>query len=90
MLRQTQLILNTEDCNIFHSQLISFEELKTLGSNAWVRLSGTTLREIQGRRDGIGNQYYDPINRLIAGFPYKIDVKLDKNIIIFEEQINES
>lgn len=38
-------------------------------------------------RDGIGNLLYDSVNRLIGGFPYQIDTKLDKGVVIFEEEI---
>jgi hypothetical protein len=90
MIRITPRKINFNDCNEMHEGLESFELIKIAGSEAKFILSGVTLRKIQGRRDGIGNFYYDQINRLIVGFPYKIDTKLENDLIIFEEGIDEN
>jgi len=90
MIKKTPAILNFPNYNEISEVIWNFNTIKTYGSEAKFILSGITLRRIQGVRDGIWNVFlYDSVNRLIGGFPYEIDTKLNDNVIILEEKIND-
>lgn len=90
MIRITERKIDFNDRNKTNDGLLEFEAIKAIGSEAKFILSGVTLRKIQGCRDGIGNFYYDQINRLIVGFPYQIDTTIETDLIIFEEAMPET